>query len=98
MTIVSARKVEDCFDGSRVVRYTFDETFTPQRIRALEALGELDHFPDFPRPLFRVRLPGGAEIKGIGGTAECQVVFPSARRETMQSSFEHHFGWARREA
>ena len=38
--------------------------------------------------VFRVRTPDGAEIKGVEGERDCQVVFPAKNRATIQSRFE----------
>lgn len=91
MNIVDSKRVEDCFDGSRVMRYFFDAAWTRDEILRLAPLGKLDYFDDFPRPLFRVITPDGGEIKGVEGESDCQVVYPSANREQIQARIEAHF-------
>lgn len=88
MKIVDVKRIEDCFDGSRVQRYFFDAPWDSAAIRRLAALGRLEYFADFPRPLFRVTLPGGAEIKGVEGESDCQVVYPQENREQIQARVE----------
>ena len=91
MRIVDVKRVEDCFDGSRVMRYFFDTPWTAAVIRRLAALGDLEYCDDFPRPLFRVTLPDGAEIKGVEGESDCQVVYPQRDREQIQARIESCF-------
>ncbi len=91
MKIVESKRVEDCFDGSRVVRYFFDAAWNRAAILRLALLGKLDYFDDFPRPLFRLSTPDGGEIKGVEGEADCQVVYPSANREQIQARIEAFF-------
>jgi hypothetical protein len=89
--ITTAQKVEDCFDGSAVFVYRFDLPWTSGRVQALRALGELEYFPDFPRPFFRVRTPTGLQVKGVCGESSCRVIFPREGREAVRSAFERHF-------
>jgi hypothetical protein len=93
MRIIDRKRIEDCFDGSRVMRYFFDEAWARDEILRLASLGELEYFEDFPRPLFRVSTPGGAEIKGVEGEADCQVVYPKAGREQIQARLEAFWSW-----
>jgi len=90
MKIIDSKRIEDCFDGSRVMRYFFDAPWTHEAILRLASLGKLDYFDDFPRPLFRVTTPDGGEIKGVEGESDCQVVYPVANREGIQARIEAH--------
>jgi hypothetical protein len=76
MRIAAVEQLEDCFDGSRVYTYHFDQAWTRESIQRLSGCGELDYFPDFPRPFFRLRGTGGLQIKGVEGLAHCRVVLP----------------------
>jgi len=91
MRIADVKRVEDCFDGSRVMRYFFDAPWTAAAIRRLAPLGRLEYFDDFPRPLFCVTLADGAEIKGVEGDSDCQVVYPRENRERIQARIEGCF-------
>jgi hypothetical protein len=92
MRIVNARKIEDCFDGSRVYGYAFDEPWTAEAIALLRRLGPVDYYPDFPRPFFRLRTPGGAQVKGVQGDCECRAIYAKDERETDKIAFEDLFG------
>src|SRR6202007_3095366 len=65
MKITGIERLEDCFDGSSVYSYQFDQPWTRETILQLSALGELDYFADFPRPFFRIRAAGGLQVKGV---------------------------------
>jgi len=91
MRIVETRKVEDCFDGSAVYAYRFDTPWTEREIRALGALGKLEFFPDFPRPLFRLLGEGGWQMKGVLGEDVCKAIYPRAGRESIRQRFEQEY-------
>jgi hypothetical protein len=91
MRVAAAKRIEDCFDGSRVMRYFFDETWTRANILRLAALGDLEYFDEFPRTIFRVGTADGAEIKGVEGEADCQVIYPKTDRDQIQARIEAFF-------
>ncbi len=91
MKIKEINKIEDCFDGSSVFGYIFDEEWTKAQIHRLHSLGILEYFSDFPRPFFRVRSEGGAQIKGVEGEKNCRAIFPKRRKEDIKSAFEKMF-------
>ena len=91
MQILEGRKVEDCFDGSSVYRYRFDEGWTSSTIQMLAPLGRLDYYPDFPRPLFRLVTPEGIQIKGVEGDPACRVIYPRQLGDALKVEFERRF-------
>jgi hypothetical protein len=91
MQIRAETKLEDCFDGSAVFGFRFEEPWTRDGIATLGALGELEYFADFPRPFFRVRGPGGLEVKGVEGERDCRVALPSKDRELVRARVREHF-------
>lgn len=88
MRITGIERLEDCFDGSSVYSYQFDQPWTRETILQLSALGELDYFADFPRPFFRIRAAGGLQLKGVEGLDHCRVVLPPARREDFRQALD----------
>ncbi|MFZ3210332.1 MAG: hypothetical protein WA188_02355 [Terriglobales bacterium] len=86
MRITSIERLEDCFDGSSVYSYQFDQPWTRESIRQLSPLGELDYFADFPRPFFRIRGAGGLQVKGVEGLAHCRVVLPPKQGEHFRQA------------
>ena len=82
------KKVEDCFDGSRVYRYWLDDVWTETAILRLRALGDLDYFPNFPKPFFRLVGRDGVQVKGVGGENSCRAVFPREEQDRLREAFE----------
>jgi hypothetical protein len=91
LKIIRINRVEDCFDSSRVYRYTFDQAWTQERIHALRSLGPLDYYADFPRPFFRLRGSGGFQFKGVEGETSCQAIFAKLDRQAIKTNFEGRF-------
>lgn len=91
MKITCREKIEDCFDGSSVFEFFFEECWRRESIIALRILGEVDYFPDFPRPFFRVKKKGGLQIKGVEGERSCRVIFPSKNKEEIWMNVEKVF-------
>jgi hypothetical protein len=91
MKISEILKIEDCFDGSSVFQYHFDLPWTRESISVLRQLGELDYFPDFPRPFFRLHTSNGLQIKGVEGEDNCRVIFPRKDKESIKEGFESIF-------
>jgi len=91
MKIIGADKLEDCFDGSVVFGYRFDEAWERETIMRLKSLGEVDYFPDFPRPFFRLRSKSGLQVKGVEGESTCRVIYSNEGKEVEKQSFEGLF-------
>lgn len=91
MRIERFEKLEDCFDGSAVFAVHFDAPWGREDILRLETLGELDFFPDFPRPFFRLRGAHGMQAKGVEGERSCRLILPRRERDAIRQSFESLF-------
>ena len=91
MKITQTTKVEDCFNGSSIYRYSFDAAWSRESLRLLSDIGKLSYYPDFPRPFFRVRNNGGMEVKGVEGEASCLVILPSKQQDESKQRFEAVF-------
>jgi hypothetical protein len=73
MKVLTMRPIEDCFDGSSIRELTLDVPVTRELVTVLGAGGTIQYFADFPRPLFRVRVEGRYDIKGIAGESTIRV-------------------------
>lgn len=91
MTITGQHKVEDCFDGSSVLEYVFDTPWTEEDVLKLREIGEVDYYPHFPRPFFRLRARSGSQAKGVQGETTCRVILPGQRKEDAKREFEALF-------
>lgn len=85
-----SRKVEDCFDDSRVYEYRLlqspiDKAF----IESLAVLGRLEYFPKFPRPFFRVRSQDGLQVKGVQDEQTFQVILSGREQRKRKEKFEN---------
>jgi hypothetical protein len=88
VTITGVEKVEDCLDGTSVYTYVLLEAWSAQTIARLEELGDLDYFPDFPRPYFRVHGNNGLVMEGVEGETSCRVTLPESGRYQVQWNLE----------
>jgi hypothetical protein len=88
MRITSVEKLEDCFDGSSVYCYHFDQPSTRAEILQLASLGRLEYFVDFPRPFYRLIAAGGPQLKGVEGTAHCRVVVSREAEELFRQGLQ----------
>lgn len=75
------KKVEDCFDGSRIFEYALFVPVGPGLIEQLGTLGNLEYFRDFPRPFYRIITDSGAIIKGIEGENYFRVIYTKSGLE-----------------
>ena len=88
MRILKVAKVEDCFDGSAVYRYEFESAWTRKAILRLREFGEVQYFPDFPKPYFRVHQPEGVILQGLEGDSCCRVALPRHQRDELRRNWE----------
>ena len=88
MRIINVRKVEDCFDGSSVFSYESDVAWDERALDRLRRLGELEYFPHFPRPFFRLIGAGGMQVKGVLGDTTCRVILPRRDRDVIRDRLE----------
>ncbi len=71
--IVTIRDIEDCLDGSYIKELQLSHEITEAFIKALGSIGDLQYFPHFPRPFFRVDAKG-VMFKGIQSNDTIRVV------------------------
>ncbi|MDK9700429.1 MAG: hypothetical protein OEM52_09825 [bacterium] len=83
--------LEDCFDGSGIFLYYFDEPIAKTFIMTLSRFGKLEYFSEFPRPFFRVVSLDGLQMKGVEGEYSIRVLLPSQNRQVLEESVLHFF-------
>jgi len=91
MKIVSIKKVEDCFDGSTIFGYEFDQAWSHEAIMQLETLGTVEYFAQFPKPFFRAIGREGLIVKGVEGEPTCRAIYPRRNKEATKAEFERIF-------
>lgn len=85
----TTKKVEDCFDGSRIFEYDFDSAIDSDFIRNLGTLGKLEYFKDFPRPFFRIITKRGSQFKGVEGEKTFKAIFTRSDLEKGKEDLEN---------
>lgn len=58
------QKMEDCIDGSIIYEFLLHRSIDIDFINFLKTKGNLDYYPDFPKPLFRLEIKGISHITG----------------------------------
>ena len=76
LTIREIALLEDCFEDSAIREIRLARALDEAAVFRLAMLGDLEYHPEFPRPFFRVRVPGGGYLKGGVGAESFRVFFP----------------------
>ena len=88
MKLIDIKKLEDCFDGSMIFRYSFKNKIDESFMNKLGEKGKLQYYPEFPRPFFKIITNDGAQVKGIIGDDNFEVVFPQTRKQERKKNFD----------
>lgn len=73
MKVLGIRPLEDCFDGSFIKEMLLDGAIDADFIHYLGRLGELQYFPMFARPFFRIDDRRRFSVQGIEGNRTLRV-------------------------
>jgi hypothetical protein len=73
MNVMAIKHIEDCFDGTLIKEFVLDREITKDFILYLGQLGNLQYFPDFARPFFKINAQGFG-IKGIQDNTTLRVL------------------------
>jgi hypothetical protein len=57
-------------------------------MKKLGEKGNLQYYPDFPRPFFKIITADGVQVKGIIGDDNFEVVFPKTNKQEKKKNFE----------
>lgn len=82
MKTLGIRDIEDCFDGSFVKEILFDEPITREAIYHFGEGADLQYFPDFPRPFYRVDRSDFV-LQGVEGNRTARITL---RRNNIAKS------------
>ena len=89
MKLIDIEKIEDCFDGSMIFKYSFAGEIGEMFMRKLELIGELNYYPEFSRPFYKIFTFNGIQIKGIIGETNFEVTFPLTEKWGKKRKFEN---------
>lgn len=81
MDILERKHVEDCLDGSVIQEILLSKEISAEFIQALGKEGQLQYFPHFARPFFKLRIDGKLNLKGIEGNTSLRVRLESPVEE-----------------
>ena len=87
--MLESKEVEECLDGVIIKELLFDEPVKETLIRHMGELGNLQYFPHFPRPFYRITKKGKFILKGVEGNSTCQVFFVNYSREIEEVIHEY---------
>jgi len=87
MRLIESRFLEDCFDGTIMREVRMDRFFEADFIRFLGQYGDLQFFPDFPRPLFIFEEPGRYMLKGSTGKETARIILSKTDQEGSLDHF-----------
>jgi len=79
--------IEDCFDGSYIKEILFDNIITKEFINYIARTGELNYYPNFSRPFFRIQLGSFTNIKGVEGNKTIRVLLKNS--EALEKLIKH---------
>ena len=86
MKVIAIHPLANCFDGSFQKELVLDGPVDSKFIQYLGALGELQYFPSFPRPFFRVDDRRRFSLQGIEGNSSIKATL--CRDELERSLLE----------
>lgn len=87
MTITGSRFLEDCFDGTIIREISFESEIDEKFILYLGGFGEMQYFPDFPRPFFIIEESGKYTIKGSAGRKTARIILSKSLQEESYTHF-----------
>lgn len=88
MKLVDIKKVEDCFDGSMIFKYSFNKEVEEPLMRIMGQKGKLHYYPEFLKPFFKITTVESIQIKGIIGDDNFEVVYPQTNKWEKKKEFE----------
>lgn len=74
MDVIAIKHIEDCFDGSFIQEFILNEPITEAFIRFLGQQGQLQYYPSFARPFFKIVFKGDFYIKGVQGNTTMRAL------------------------
>lgn len=88
MKLINIKKLEDCIDGSMIFMYSFNEKIDETFMKMLGEEENLQYYPEFPRPFFKIITADGVQLKGIIGDDNFEVLFPKTNKNERKKKFE----------
>ncbi len=90
MKIVEIRDLKDCFDSSIMKEVLFDDIITEEIIYYFGQTGELQYFPSFSKPFYKVDSAGKYILKGVEGNKTARVILSRKNIDEALKYFEDY--------
>lgn len=74
MKIIEITNLEYCLNGPYIKELTFDTDIKDDFIYYLGELGDLDYYPSFEKPFYRIEHPLEFILKGIQGKNTAKII------------------------
>lgn len=87
MRVQEVREFVDCFDAAITKEIVFDQEVERAFIHYLGTHGQLDFYPHFPRPYFRLIARGAFQLQGVEGANTARIVLCRPNIEASLASF-----------
>ena len=87
MKVLDIKELEDCFDGSFIKEALLDTKVSKELIHYLGNDGELNYYPDFARPFYKIYVKGKYIIKGVEGNKTIRLILNKGGIEIAQKHF-----------
>ncbi len=88
MKLLEKERLENCLPSAPEYRCRFSQPWSAAAIERLRGLGQLEYYPDFPRPFFRVLLRGGLQMKGVQGDCCCRLILRPGEEARQLDEFD----------
>lgn len=88
MKVIKIKHVEDCFDGSLIKELLLSEEITEEFIYKLGVSGEIQYFPHFARPFFKIRVNCIYDLKGIVGNTTLRIHLKNPKEYSLDKFIE----------
>lgn len=92
MKLINIKKLEDCFDGSIIFKYSFADAIDETMMKKLAEKGKLQYYPEFLRPFFKIITLDGVQLKGIIGDQDFEAIFPFTNKQEKKENFDALLG------
>lgn len=86
--IAQVKALQDCFDGSFMKEVLFDESIGKEFIEHFGKLGELNYYPEFARPFYKIVVRGAFTIKGVEGNSTLRLILKRDRAQEALEDFQ----------
>lgn len=88
MKVLDVKHVEDCFDGSLIKELLLSTEISKEMIYLLGKNGDVQYFPNFAKPFFKIRVNREYDIKGIEGNRSIRIHLKNPKKYSLDKFIE----------